>query len=1533
MILEAAKSIIAATSALVRAASAAQRELIDQGKVARRPTSSSDDGQWSEGLVSAARLVAAAAHSLVEAGSALVQGAGSEERLISSARQVASSTAQLLVACKVKADPSSESTRRLQAAGAEVIRSTDNLVRAARDAIQTEEERSLVLNRRMVGGIAQEIDARSEVLRIEKELEEARGRLTAIRQAKYKLRTGETSGDDTDTDVQLGYNSDASQHRTGETSGDDTDTDVQLGYNSDASQHRYIYSTSSGLERLQEMTPTLTCSWATTAMPRNTGDDTDTDVQLGYNSDASQHRYIYSTSSGLERLQEMTPTLTCSWATTAMPRNTGDDTDTDVQLGYNSDASQHRYIYSTSSGLERLQEMTPTLTCSWATTAMPRNTGDDTDTDVQLGYNSDASQHRYIYSTSSGLERLQEMTPTLTCSWATTAMPRNTGDDTDTDVQLGYNSDASQHRYIYSTSSGLERLQEMTPTLTCSWATTAMPRNTGDDTDTDVQLGYNSDASQHRYIYSTSSGLERLQEMTPTLTCSWATTAMPRNTGDDTDTDVQLGYNSDASQHRYIYSTSSGLERLQEMTPTLTCSWATTAMPRNTGDDTDTDVQLGYNSDASQHRYIYSTSSGLERLQEMTPTLTCSWATTAMPRNTGDDTDTDVQLGYNSDASQHRYIYSTSSGLERLQEMTPTLTCSWATTAMPRNTGDDTDTDVQLGYNSDASQHRYIYSTSSGLERLQEMTPTLTCSWATTAMPRNTGDDTDTDVQLGYNSDASQHRYIYSTSSGLERLQEMTPTLTCSWATTAMPRNTGDDTDTDVQLGYNSDASQHRYIYSTSSGLERLQEMTPTLTCSWATTAMPRNTGDDTDTDVQLGYNSDASQHRYIYSTSSGLERLQEMTPTLTCSWATTAMPRNTGDDTDTDVQLGYNSDASQHRYIYSTSSGLERLQEMTPTLTCSWATTAMPRNTGDDTDTDVQLGYNSDASQHRYIYSTSSGLERLQEMTPTLTCSWATTAMPRNTGDDTDTDVQLGYNSDASQHRYIYSTSSGLERLQEMTPTLTCSWATTAMPRNTAGLQQRCLATQVHIQYKLRTGETSGDDTDTDVQLGYNSDASQHRMRTPNSSFVNTTYSPNSTYSPHTTQTHNTTNISSHISHLNQSIHGTPGQTAKSPVSPSYGYTTPKSPTVPARPENYSQNINQSSVNQSYSQNSYSQTRDEKQYTVQSPTFSSFRPQEDQKQNYEGFTTRYETRLYDTPRPLDIRTEHQDTSHYDYKEHKYSYEAPKTPLSPKFNARELKFDDKEPIYSTLKKPFDGVGQTFSEHQKSTEAIPGGTKHSEYKIHSESYQSYPKTEFSRTEFREDVKSPFTSTPKFDRSTELVKAATPDYDRIASPYKETSSYGGPNYMEETTTEVKEIPNGTQKITTTKIYSSSPVNLTTTSTKYEPIRLDGIDELSKSFDNDSKYSTLDSRFNTLESKMSSDTSRSFMRPSEFQSSDYQTTTNVTKVKKPAELVKEIDSLDKKFSKQTITSETIERKSVMTSSHKSESSSTVTKKFGNF
>lgn len=197
MILEAARGIMAASSALVRAANAAQRELIEQGKVSRTPLTSSDDGQWSEGLISAARLVAAATHSLVESAQNLVQGVGTEEMLISSAKQVAASTAQLLIACKVKSDPNSETGRRLQSAGNAVIKSTDNLVRAAQKAIDMEEEHILKINTSMVDGMAQEINARSEVLKMEKQLEEARNKLVAIRQAKYRHK-GTTDESDSD---------------------------------------------------------------------------------------------------------------------------------------------------------------------------------------------------------------------------------------------------------------------------------------------------------------------------------------------------------------------------------------------------------------------------------------------------------------------------------------------------------------------------------------------------------------------------------------------------------------------------------------------------------------------------------------------------------------------------------------------------------------------------------------------------------------------------------------------------------------------------------------------------------------------------------------------------------------------------------------------------------------------------------------------------------------------------------------------------------------------------------------------------------------------------------------------------------------------------------------------------------------------------------------------------------------------------------------------------------------------------------------
>lgn len=76
-----------------------------------------------------------------------------------------------------------------QQAGNADKKATDNLVRAAQQAIEHDEERSLIINKRMVGGIAQEIIAREEIIRKERELEVAREKLTALRKAKYGNRS------------------------------------------------------------------------------------------------------------------------------------------------------------------------------------------------------------------------------------------------------------------------------------------------------------------------------------------------------------------------------------------------------------------------------------------------------------------------------------------------------------------------------------------------------------------------------------------------------------------------------------------------------------------------------------------------------------------------------------------------------------------------------------------------------------------------------------------------------------------------------------------------------------------------------------------------------------------------------------------------------------------------------------------------------------------------------------------------------------------------------------------------------------------------------------------------------------------------------------------------------------------------------------------------------------------------------------------------------------------------------------------------
>jgi talin len=202
-ILEFARSITNAAKALISSATDAQKELVAQGKLKPVVNYNEEDGQWSQGLISAAKMVAAACHALCEAANGLVQGHGTEERLISSAKQVASSTAALLVACQVKSDKSSQSMKRLQNSGNALKRACDALVRSAQQAVDAnhEEEKFLELNTKFVGSMAQEIMLREEILKKERELKAAQAAYNAVKKARYQREENSPSTSSTHSNL------------------------------------------------------------------------------------------------------------------------------------------------------------------------------------------------------------------------------------------------------------------------------------------------------------------------------------------------------------------------------------------------------------------------------------------------------------------------------------------------------------------------------------------------------------------------------------------------------------------------------------------------------------------------------------------------------------------------------------------------------------------------------------------------------------------------------------------------------------------------------------------------------------------------------------------------------------------------------------------------------------------------------------------------------------------------------------------------------------------------------------------------------------------------------------------------------------------------------------------------------------------------------------------------------------------------------------------------------------------------------------
>jgi len=182
-----ARTIAEATFALVEGASEAEKES------ARDPSRQKykEDQTWSNGLASASQHVAGCVTLMVRSANLAVAGKLDEENLIAHAKQVASSVKQLVVASGVRAV-----TPKLQAeisdSAKQVVKGTTDIVTVAQTAGDAQAKRnrrqSRTVNSKFGANSAmvQKLEQQAAILRLEKQLEQARQGLGAMNQSEYK---------------------------------------------------------------------------------------------------------------------------------------------------------------------------------------------------------------------------------------------------------------------------------------------------------------------------------------------------------------------------------------------------------------------------------------------------------------------------------------------------------------------------------------------------------------------------------------------------------------------------------------------------------------------------------------------------------------------------------------------------------------------------------------------------------------------------------------------------------------------------------------------------------------------------------------------------------------------------------------------------------------------------------------------------------------------------------------------------------------------------------------------------------------------------------------------------------------------------------------------------------------------------------------------------------------------------------------------------------------------------------------------------
>jgi huntingtin interacting protein 1 len=189
-LLDSCTNLMEAIRILVKKARLLQAEIVAQGKgTASAKEFYKRNHQWTDGFISAAKAVAAAAKFLLTAADKVVSSNGKLEHMVVAAQEIAASTAQLVVASRVKADRNSNNLQQLTQASKGVTVATGTVVATVKDCSQLidENEELDTTNLTLHQAKTLEMESQVRVLELEKELEQERNRLMALRKHHYKL--------------------------------------------------------------------------------------------------------------------------------------------------------------------------------------------------------------------------------------------------------------------------------------------------------------------------------------------------------------------------------------------------------------------------------------------------------------------------------------------------------------------------------------------------------------------------------------------------------------------------------------------------------------------------------------------------------------------------------------------------------------------------------------------------------------------------------------------------------------------------------------------------------------------------------------------------------------------------------------------------------------------------------------------------------------------------------------------------------------------------------------------------------------------------------------------------------------------------------------------------------------------------------------------------------------------------------------------------------------------------------------------------